>query len=76
MPKDLAAADLAAAGVYRPRRPLASPLYRLLSDHFDRLLGRYEDAFERRYGRWRWAVDAVVERFLACGVLEAGFARV
>lgn len=64
------------AGVYRPRRPLASPLYRLLSDHFEHFRGRYEDEFERQQGRWRRVVDAVVERFLECGVLEAGFARV
>jgi len=64
------------AGVYRPRRPLASPLYRLLSDHFEHFRGRYEDEFERQQGRWRRVVDAVVGRFLECGVLEAGFARV
>ncbi len=49
--------------MYRPRRPLASPLYRLLSDYFVRFLGRYEDEFERRHGRWRRVVDAVVGRF-------------
>ncbi len=52
------------AGVYRPRRPMASPLYRLLADHFDCFRGRYEDEFERHNGRWRWVVDAVVGRFL------------
>ena len=36
----------------------------------------YEDDYEREHGRWRWAVDAVGKRFLECGVLEAGFARV
>jgi len=64
------------AGVYRPRRPLASPLYRLLSDHFEHFRGVYEDEFERQQGRWRRVVDVVVERYLECGVLEAGFARV
>jgi hypothetical protein len=39
--------------VYRPRRPLASPLHRLLTDHFEHFRGRYEDDFEREHGRWR-----------------------
>ena len=55
---------------------MASPLYRLLVDHFDRFHGRYEDHFERQYGRWRAVVAQVVAKFLDCGVLEAGFARV
>lgn len=55
---------------------MASPLYRLLVDHFDAFRGRYEDRFERQYGRWRDVVDEVVARFLECGVLEAGFSRV
>ncbi len=64
------------SAVYHPRRPAASPLYRLLQDHFDRFRGVYEDAFEHRWGRWRQVADEVVARFLECGVLEAGFARV
>jgi hypothetical protein len=55
---------------------MASPLYRLLVDHFDAFRGRYEDRFERQYGRWRGVVNDVVARFLECGVLEAGFSRV
>jgi len=64
------------AGVYRPRRATASPLHRLLVDHFDRFSGRYEDQFERRHGRWRPVVGEVVGKYLDCGVLEAGFVRV
>ena len=55
---------------------MASPLYRLLVDHFDAFRGRYENRFERQYGRWRDVVDEVVARYLECGVLEAGFSRV
>ena len=51
----------APAGVYRPRRPAASPVYRLLTDHFKRFRGRYEDDFERD-GRWRRVLEAVVGR--------------
>lgn len=48
----------------------------MLTDPFERVRGRYEDDFEREHGRWRGVVDAVVGRYLDCGVLEAGFVRV
>jgi len=69
-------ASAAPCGVYQPRHPTASPLYRLLQDQFDRTRGVYEDALEHRWGRWRKVVGDVLTRFLDCGVLEPGFARV
>jgi hypothetical protein len=33
------------AGVYRPRHPERTVLYRVLSHHFDRFLAEYEGAF-------------------------------
>lgn len=64
------------AGIYRPRRPQSSPLYRLLQDHFEELAGAYEERFEHLYGPWRPVVREVVEKYLDCGNLELGFARV
>ena len=66
----------AARGVYRPRRPQASPLFRLVSDHLHRLQTVYDDRFAREYGPWRPVVAQVADKFLACGVLEHGFARI
>ncbi len=66
----------AARGVYRPRRPQASPLFRLVSDHLRRLQTVYDDRFARECGPWRPVVARVAEKFLACGVLEHGFARI
>lgn len=66
----------AARGVYTPRRPQASPLFRLVSDHLPRLQTVYDDRFAREYGPWRPVVGDVADRFLACGVLEHGFARI
>ena len=66
----------APVGVYRPRRPRASPLYRLLADHFQTFATVYDERFAPRWGPWRRVVPAVVEKFLACGILEHGFARV
>ena len=36
----------------------------------------YEDRFAATYGDWRPVVREVADKFLACGVLEHGFARV
>ena len=63
-------------GIYRPRRPRASPLYRLLDDHFHTFATVYDERFAPRWGPWRRVVPDVVEKFLACGILEHGFARV
>ena len=43
----------AVRGVYKPRRPQASPLFRLVSDHLHRLQTVYDDRFAREYGPWR-----------------------
>jgi hypothetical protein len=59
-----------ARGVYKPRRPQASPLFRLESDHLHRLQTVYDERFAREYGPWRPVVAQVADRFLACGVLD------
>jgi hypothetical protein len=50
------------AGVYRPRHPERTVLYRVLSHHFDRFLTEYESRFEKEYGFLRPIVKDVVER--------------
>jgi len=56
----------AAGGVYTPRRPQASPLFRLVSDHLHRLPTVYDERFAREYGPWR---PVVGERALAVGIV-------
>ncbi len=63
-------------GVYRPRRPRASPLCRLVETHYDEVKGQWEGRFGRRYGFWRGFVDEQVRRFLDCGLFDNGFARI
>lgn len=63
-------------GVYRPRRPRASPLYRLIERHCSKLSAVYDDRFAHRYGEWRPVITRVVDKFLACGIPDHGFARV
>jgi len=64
------------AGVYRPRHPERTVLYRVLFHHFDRFLAEYESRFEREYGFFRPIVKEVVERYLDCGNPKCGFARI
>ena len=62
--------------VYRQRKPQSSPYYRCVEDHFEMLEMVYEDRFERQYGYFRPYVKRVIYRYLDCGVLKNGFARV
>ncbi len=69
-------AECAPSGVYRPRNPRATPLYRLVEAHYDEVKGKWEERFEQRYGFWRGFVDEQVRRYLDCGLFENGFARI
>ena len=51
----------AALGVYKPRRPQASPLFRLVSDHLQRLQTVYDERFAHEYGPWRPVVGQVAD---------------
>ena len=62
----------AARGIYKPRRPQASPLFRWVSEHLHRLQTVYDDRFAREYGPWRPVVAQVADKFLTCGILEHG----
>ena len=66
----------AAPGIYRPRQPRASPLYRLLDQGFRELSLVWDERFAPTHGEWRAVIPKVVDQFLACGVLEHGFARI
>ena len=70
-----APAEARPVDVYRPRQPRASPLYRLLYEHFQTFVTVYDERFAPRWGPWRRVVPDVVEKFLACGILEHGVAR-
>jgi len=63
-------------GIYRPRHPERTVLYRVLFHNFDRFLTAYESRFEKEYGHFRPVVREVVERYLDCGNPRSGFARI
>ncbi len=58
----------AARGVYRPRRPQASPLFRLVSDHLHQLQKVYDERFVRKYGPWRPVVGQVAHAELPISI--------
>ena len=64
------------ARVYRPRQPRASPLYRLVERSFDEFERVYAERYQKRYGFWRPVVADAAAKFLRCGDLRHGFARV
>ncbi len=55
-------------GIYRPRNPRTSPLYRCVRQHAEEL--EVADLIKRP------VESQVLERFLACGDLHLGFARI
>ena len=62
--------------VYRPRRPRQSPLWQCLTRHFDSFQAVYEERYQSRHGFLRPIIPEVVNKFLDCGDLEHGFARI
>jgi ribosomal protein S27E len=62
--------------VYQPRNPKASAYYRCVEDHFEQLETVWDERYQRRFGFWRSYVMDVIHRYLDCGDLHFGFARV
>ena len=62
--------------VYCPRKPQESQYYRCIEDNFERLEQVYDERFAKQYGFFRPYVRHVIYRFLDCGILHNGFARV
>ena len=64
------------AAVYSPRKPQNSPYYQCVEDHFEAFEGICDDRFQRTYGFFRPYAKEVICRYLDCGVLHNGFARI
>jgi len=61
---------------YRRRNPFSSPLWKLLDKYYDQFETEYAERYEKAYGFLRPAVGFAVGKFLKCGDLREGFARV
>jgi hypothetical protein len=63
-------------GAYKPRNPKASALYKCVQEHFAEFETVYAERYQEQYGFYRPVIGRVVEKFLGCGDLTKGFARV
>jgi len=61
---------------YRSRKPEASPLWQLVTNHAQTFLDLYDERYAARYGPLRAVVPRALESFHRCGILAHGFARV
>ena len=62
--------------VYRARNPKKSLLWQCARRHYDQFAEIYPEAYQPRYGILRSIIPEVVHKFLDCGNLERGFARI
>jgi hypothetical protein len=62
--------------VYQPRNPKAGAYYRCVEDYYEHLEAVWDKCYQRRFGFWRPYVMNVIHRYLDCGDLLFGFARV
>jgi Transposase zinc-binding domain len=65
-----------AGSVYHPRQPQQTPFYQLVQRFYPQFEAVYEERYQERYGFWRPIIGTVVRKFLECGDLKQGFARV
>jgi predicted transposase YbfD/YdcC len=68
--------DIANKIVYRPRNPEQSPFYKLVNEYFDEFERIYPEKYEKTHGFWRPIIRKTIDKFLKCGDLKEGFARV
>jgi len=68
--------DAKTGNFYRPRNHEASPFFKIVHDRFDEFERVYPERFQQRYGYWRPVMRSSIDKFLKCGDLKEGFARV
>src|SRR5574341_2382167 len=62
--------------IYQPRKPKLSPLYQSIAGHFAEFESVYEERYQKRHGVLRDVVREVIYKYLGCGDLKKGFARI
>ena len=62
--------------IYKPRNPKGTGFYSILSEHYDTFLETYNSRFREKYGYFRPVISEAVRKYLDCGILSKGFARV
>lgn len=62
--------------VYSPREPEKSPFFQIVSKYFDEFERIYSEKYQKTYGFWRPVIRRSIDKFIKCGDLREGFARV
>ncbi len=62
--------------IYKRRNPQTSSLWKLLNCHFVDFEECYDKLFQKKYGFYRLVISRVVRKYLECGDLHQGFARI
>jgi len=62
--------------IYRRRKPQGTSLWKLFDHYFLEFEERYDDLFQQQYGFFRPVISHVVRKYLECGDLREGFARI
>jgi hypothetical protein len=65
----------ASAGVYRPRHPERTVLYRVVAQHFEPFVQVYDERFAPNRGPLSPVAQEAANRYLDCGIFACGFAR-
>jgi hypothetical protein len=64
------------ARFYRPRDHAASPFFKIVQQHFPSFEQDYPERFQRTFGYWRPVIRASIDKFIKCGDVKEGFARI
>ena len=72
----MTAAGLAGAEAYHVRDPRKNQYYQCVEANFEELERVWEECYQNRYGYWRSHISDVIYKYLDCGDLHMGFARV
>jgi len=62
--------------VYKPRNPKISSLYQSIRDHYEEFESVYVERYQKKCGVLRDVVREVIYKYLGCGDLKKGFARI
>ena len=65
-----------ACAPYTPRSPRLSDYYRCVEDSFEELERVHEERYQSRFGYLKPEIRLTIFRYLDCGCLHNGFARV
>jgi hypothetical protein len=61
---------------YRLRDHESSPFFQLVRERFNEFEAVYPQKFQKQYGYWRPVIRTSIDKYLKCGDLKEGFARV